>query len=73
MNSDYYVLIIYDSRNPKSEKSRNKFLIIYMSKKMTAAAASRIQSATAKSNGGKVSKGSFAARATSAAAKATKR
>jgi hypothetical protein len=36
---------------------------------MTPASAARIQSATAKSNGGSVSKGSFAARATSAAAK----
>ena len=39
------------------------------SKGMTAKAASRIQSATAQSNGGKVSKGSFSARAQSAAAK----
>lgn len=36
---------------------------------MTPQAASRIQSATAKSNGGKVSSHSFAARAQSAAAK----
>lgn len=36
---------------------------------MNKAAASRIQSATAKSTGGKVSKGSFAAKAQSAAAK----
>jgi len=35
---------------------------------MTQAAASRIQSRTAKSSGGKVSTGSFAARATRAAA-----
>ncbi|MDL0433682.1 hypothetical protein QPM17_21285 [Marinobacter sp. TBZ242] len=35
---------------------------------MTQAAASRIQSSTAKSNGGKVSPGDFAARATRAAA-----
>lgn len=35
---------------------------------MTAAAAARIQSATAKTNGGVVPKGSFAARAQSAAA-----
>jgi hypothetical protein len=44
-----------------------------MSKKspMTPAAAARIQSATAKTNNGQVSKGSFAARATSAAAKNT--
>jgi hypothetical protein len=34
---------------------------------MTQAAASRIQSSTAKSSGGKVPKGSFAARATRAA------
>ena len=36
---------------------------------MTPAAASRIQSATAKSNGGQVSSNSFASRAQSAAAK----
>lgn len=36
---------------------------------MTAEAASRIQSSTAKANGGKVEKGSFAARAQSIAAK----
>ena len=36
---------------------------------MTPKAAARIQSATAKSNGGKVSKGSFASRAQNAAAK----
>ncbi len=35
---------------------------------MTQAAASRIQSATAKTSGGSVAKGSFAARAASAAA-----
>lgn len=40
-----------------------------MSKSMTSKAASRIQSATAKSTGGKVSKGSFASRAQSAASK----
>lgn len=40
--------------------------------KMTKAAARRIQSATAKSNGGKVPKGSFAARATRTAAKKSK-
>ena len=40
---------------------------------MTPAAASRIQGATAKGNGGGVSKGSFAARAQSAAAKGGKR
>lgn len=39
-----------------------------MSKSMSKAAASRIQSATAKANGGAVPKGSFAARAQSAAA-----
>ena len=38
-----------------------------MSKSMSKAAASRIQSATAKSNDGSVPKGSFAARAQSAA------
>ena len=38
-----------------------------MSKSMSKAAAARIQSATAKSNGGAVPKGSFAARAQSAA------
>lgn len=38
-----------------------------MTKPMTKAAASRIQSAAAKSNGGAVPKGSFAARAQSAA------
>lgn len=37
--------------------------------KMGAKAASRIQSSTAKSGGGKVSKGSFASRAQSAAAR----
>lgn len=36
---------------------------------MTPKAAARIQSSTAKANGGKVSSGSFAARAQSAAAK----
>jgi len=36
---------------------------------MTKAAASRIQNSTAKANGGQVSKGSFASRATSAAAR----
>jgi len=35
---------------------------------MTTAAASRIQSATARANGGQVSRGSFVARAQSAAA-----
>lgn len=40
---------------------------------MTGTAAARIQSATAKANGGSVSKGSFAARAQSAAAKGGKR
>lgn len=39
-----------------------------MSNKMSKAAASRIQSSTAKANGGKVPKGSFAARAQSASA-----
>ncbi|MDR2081863.1 MAG: hypothetical protein LBP54_08275 [Campylobacteraceae bacterium] len=39
--------------------------------KMTPKAASRIQSATAKQNGGAVSKSSFAAKAQSAAAKNT--
>lgn len=38
-----------------------------MSRSMTKAAASRIQSATAKHHGGKVPKGSFAARAQAAA------
>ncbi len=36
---------------------------------MTKAAAARIQSATAKANGGQVAKGSFSSRATSAAAR----
>lgn len=40
-----------------------------MSTKMTPEAAARIQSATAKSNGGTVPKGSFSSRASSAAAK----
>lgn len=40
-----------------------------MSKSMSKADASRIQSATAKSNGGAVAKGSFAARAQSTASK----
>ncbi|NNU80398.1 hypothetical protein HMH01_08080 [Halovulum dunhuangense] len=39
---------------------------------MTKVAAARIQSATAKANGGKVSKGSFAARAQAAASNAKK-
>jgi hypothetical protein len=38
---------------------------------MTKSAASRIQSATAKSTGGKIGKGSFAAKAQSVAAKST--
>jgi hypothetical protein len=40
-----------------------------MGKQMTSARAAAIQSSTAKANGGKVSKGSFSSRATSAAAK----
>ncbi|MFQ3171643.1 MAG: hypothetical protein ACI9DG_001679 [Oleispira sp.] len=40
-------------------------------KAMTPSAARRIQSAAAKANNGKVAKGSFAAKATSAAAKNT--
>lgn len=40
---------------------------------MTTTAAARIQGSTAKSNGGAVAKGSFAARAQSAAAKGGKR
>lgn len=40
-----------------------------MSKPMTKAAAARIQSVTAKANGGMVPKGSFAAKATSVASK----
>lgn len=40
---------------------------------MTAAAAARIQGATAKANGGGVANGSFAARAQGAAAKGAKR
>ena len=40
-----------------------------MATKMTPEAAARIQSATAKANGGTVSKGSFSSRASSAAAK----
>ena len=40
-----------------------------MATKMTPEAAARIQSATAKSNGGTVPKGSFSSRATSAATK----
>lgn len=39
--------------------------------KMTGKAAVRIQSSTARSSGGKVSKGSFASRAQSAATKGT--
>lgn len=42
-----------------------------MAIKMTLEAAARIQSATAKSNGGTVPKGSFSSRASSAAAKNT--
>jgi len=38
---------------------------------MTSGAAARIQSSTAKQNGGSVDKGSFAARATSTAAKSS--
>ena len=41
-------------------------------KAMTPSAASRIQSTTAKAGNGQVAKGSFAARATSAAAKSSK-
>ncbi len=41
--------------------------------KMSSATAARIQSATAKSSGGSVQKGSFAARATSTAAKSSKK
>ena len=40
---------------------------------MTPEAAARIQSLTAKQSGGKVSKGSFAARAQSAASKSSKK
>lgn len=40
--------------------------------RMTSKAASRVQSATAKSGGGKVAKGSFASRAQKAAAKNSK-
>ena len=40
--------------------------------RMTSKAASRVQSATAKSGGGKVAKGSFASRAQRAAAKRSK-
>jgi len=40
-----------------------------MATKMTPEAAARIQSATAKANGGTVSKGSLSSRASSAAAK----
>jgi len=43
------------------------------SSKMTSKAASRIQSATAKNNGGKVSKGSFASRAQKSASKGKNR
>ncbi|WP_395044194.1 hypothetical protein [Flavobacterium sp.] len=39
--------------------------------KMSSAAASRIQSATAKSNGGKVASGTFAARAQATVSKAS--
>ena len=48
--------------------------VIQMAKssKMTSKAASRIQSATAKNNGGKVSKGSFASRAQKSASKGKK-
>jgi len=42
-------------------------------KPMTTEAASRIQSSTAKSSNGSVSKGSFAARATKAASKSSKK
>lgn len=42
-------------------------------KKMTSKAASRIQSSTAKKSGGKVTKGSFAARAQRAALKSKKK
>lgn len=40
---------------------------------MTGTAAARIHSATAKANGGAITKGSFAARAQSSAAKGSKR
>lgn len=42
-------------------------------KKMTSKAASRIQSATAKKSGGKVTKGSFTARVQRAASKSKKK
>ena len=42
-------------------------------RKMTPVAAARIQASTAKSSGGTVSKGSFAAKAQSVAAKNTKK
>jgi hypothetical protein len=44
-----------------------------MSKSMSKAAAARIQSATAKANGGSVPKGSFAARAQSSASASSSR
>ena len=50
-----------------------KFLHKMAKAKMTAKAAARIQSATAKTHGGKVAKGSFAAKAQSAAAKNLKK
>lgn len=42
-------------------------------KKMTSKAAARIQSSTAKKSGGKVAKGSFAARAQRAASKSKRK
>lgn len=47
----------------------NKILLIMKKKKLTLKAASRIYSSTAKKHGGKIPKGSFAARAMRAAMK----
>lgn len=61
------------ARIPKSERVGSFLKHRIMAKSsMTSKASARIQSATAKGNGGKVSPGSFASRAQSAAAKSGK-
>ena len=66
LNLPIIVPEVYRSHQEKimTSKASNK-----SSAPMTQEAAQRIQSATAKANGGSVPKGSFAARATSSAAK----
>ena len=55
------------------DKSNQSKFIIMAKSKMTVKDAARISSATAKKNGGDVPKGSFASRATKAAAKGAKK